>query len=444
MFKLPWKKQSGDADSKSEESNNPAETTPVSENPLDSTRSTAEGSGGAELVDNIVATETGSNEETLLEDVPDIDVGLLDEIEPQKSILLLILKAVFWTLLAIGLGSWLFFTSQFTNKLDLVTEPLKLPNISNELTASNAEILSLQTDLNFYRLLQVKSSLDRFTYLGDSYIQAFENSKSQTLDNPGIEESKKTLVTLRNNLKKSFVETRDIYLKSFDPVLFSKDGYDEKANKKLFADKLKNIIDAKIANLKETDDASVKLLIKNYQHMATLIDNQSLSSILIDTDFDSLSDKELYDLCKVIGDTFVNNLSLIQRIKHLRIHWSDVMNEIKLRTIDIDKYYSDGIYEQLGGIRYNSYDIDTDAKQITITGETKRFDTENFTMIADLIDRLNGSKFFENAEMRSFSKSGSLETGYTSNVKLTLDLQEVDFTETDQPKDLKNFPVLKN
>ena len=85
-------------------------------------------------------------------------------------------------------------------------------------------------------------------------------------------------------------------------------------------------------------------------------------------------------------------------------------------------YHSENYFDELGGIQYTSYDFDSSGPSISIVGETKRFDTTNFTMIVNLIDELNNSDLFENAEMHSFSKSGSLESGYTASVKLNLGL----------------------
>ena len=99
------------------------------------------------------------------------------------------------------------------------------------------------------------------------------------------------------------------------------------------------------------------------------------------------------------------------------------MEEIDLRTIAVDQYYNQDNYDTIGGIRYTSYDFDSVDKSISIIGEIKRYDTVNFTMIANLIDELNASETFEDAEMRSFSKAGSLDDGYTSSVRLKLTLE---------------------
>jgi len=61
---------------------------------------------------------------------------------------------------------------------------------------------------------------------------------------------------------------------------------------------------------------------------------------------------------------------------------------------------------------------------VTITGVTKRYDTNNFTMISNLIDQLNSSPYFSGVEMKSFTKSGSAEEGFTSTLRLNLYLQK--------------------
>ena len=100
------------------------------------------------------------------------------------------------------------------------------------------------------------------------------------------------------------------------------------------------------------------------------------------------------------------------------------MNQIELVTSYVDQYFSEGYFEALGGIQYTSYDFDTSTGEITITGVTKRYDTTNFTMITNLIDQLNASSYFTGVEMKSFTKSGSADEGYTSTLSLKVQLQK--------------------
>ncbi|OGJ42215.1 hypothetical protein A3I58_01215 [Candidatus Peregrinibacteria bacterium RIFCSPLOWO2_02_FULL_39_10] len=146
--------------------------------------------------------------------------------------------------------------------------------------------------------------------------------------------------------------------------------------------------------------------------------------MFLSIDFTALSNQEIYDFIKNVNSVIINDLTIIQKIKEQRIKWSDMIDEIALRTMTIDRHYNQNFYDDLGGIRYTSYNFNSGSKTISISGETKKFDTMNFTMIVDLIDELNKSKFFKDAAVRSLSKAGSVKDGYTSSLQLSLTLED--------------------
>lgn len=395
--------------------------TKLPENPLDKAPE-ATNQEGAELVKSIVDTETSEGEKNILEEAPEVDLSLIQDIAPPKSVPLLLLKTFFGILVVAGIASLLFFTSQLSNKLDFAGSTFNIPNISQDLTSSNSEITKLQTSLNFYRYLQLKAYLDEFNYYGDSYAKYYEISSSSTTDNADIREAAKYLTYLNDNLRDSFMNTKEILTKTFTVPLFSEDIQDDTALFKSFVDELKKELTERANEFANSDDDQAKREFKNYTQTTNLAGNISLQNLIIQTDFDALSESELYNLIGEVNSLVVNDLSIIQSIKENRIKWSDIMNEIYLRTVAIDTYHSGTYFDELGGIRYTSYDLDSDGPSISIVGETKRFDATNFTMIVNLIDELNNSDLFKDAEMRSFSKSGSADTGYTASIKLNLEL----------------------
>ncbi len=403
-------------------------------NPLDTQNNSV--SGGSNLISGIVTTETGTGEERILESAPEIDMTLLKDIAPPKSILLYGLKITFFTLAGLSVAAVLFFTSQLTSAFNLLTNQIGLPNALNQIESVNAEVTNLQTDLNFYRYLQIKGYLDQFSFYGDSFMQNFEVANSQTADEQEKEEAREEIEISKGYLKESFLEAKARLIIPFEAPVYSKEG-----DENIFQNKLTMKLQEKAAEAKAGKDEKALIEEKNYLHTVNLVGNSELNQIISTTDFDALSDQEIYDLIKKINGLVVNDLSIIQVLKDGRIRWSDLMNEIELRTIAVDKYYNEDSYELLGGIRYTSYDLDKETQSITIAGETKRIDTKTFTMIADLIDKLNASSFFEKAESKSFSKSGSLDKGYTASIKLTLGLQKEAAAEDDKT-DVETFPNL--
>lgn len=379
---------------------------------------------GSDLLKNIVSTETGENDRAILGEAPELDTSLLMDLGPRKSSLLIVLKGLFALLFFLSMAAVLFFTSQLTVSLDFVTGRLDLPNISGELYSTNAEIISLQTDLNLSHYLQAKAAFDRFSSDGDGFLQLYEISISQTATEKEKKSAREDIKKARKNLKESFLKAQNQLSKNFSATLIDVHYSEATQLQALFEEKLRAKIGEKIAILSDSDDPQAKREQRNYQQTLALVGNSEVKNLMIQTDFEALQDEDVYDLVKKINSLIVNDLSAIQKIKSLRIKWSDIINEIDLRTMAIDSHFNENFYNDLGGIRYSSYTFDSATRKISLTGETKTIDTANFTMIADLVDEINQSRYFQNASMRSFSKSGSDEDGYKATLTLSFDLKD--------------------
>ena len=415
-----------DAKAPEQAQSKPSEAATPMQNPEDKApdafEAKASGPQETNLLKGIVSTNT-EPEEDILEVAPEVDMSLLQDVEPPKSVLLMVLKALSVVILVLGAGSMLFFSSQLSDVLDPVTEKLNVINASGELELSNTEIIALQTDLNFYRYMRLKAHLDRFSYYGDSYLRNYGIYNSQTASAGDKNDAEEEMVVARDQLKTAFTEAQEIYRLSFvAPIKLEEES--ELQKELLFQNELKEKLNAKAAELSGSADRDAKRAVRNYQQTAALVNKAQVKTLFLSTDFDELSDEELKEMVKKVNNLVVNDMSTIQKIKDQRIKWSDVMNEIELRTIAVDSYYSSGdLYEDVGGIRYNSYDFDSENRSIAISGETKLFNTLNFSLIVDLIDEINRSELFENAEMRSFTKTGSVVEGYKANLRLSLDLE---------------------
>lgn len=366
------------------------------------------------VLKNIVSKET-EKEKPILEKAPKVDSSLLKEMGPSQSILLLFLKIFFIILFISSIFSIFFFTSQLTDKFDFITPRLNLPNASHKVSASNAEIINLQTEINTAKYLQLKGYFDRFSFYGDQFLQTYQISISQTASSVEKTRANNRLNELKQILKPNILAIAQLYSKNFTVSLVSIDG-EKNSTETFFKEELIKSLKEKAANLKDEQPA------RFYSQTVNLVGNNDLKNKFLDVDFDKFSNEEIYFFIKEVNSILVNDLSIIHQIKDERIAWSDIINEIERRTITIDAYYDQDFYNELGGIRYNSYDFDRNNRRISISGQTKRFDTTNFTLIANLIDEFNRSYFFENAEMRSFSKSGSLEQGYTASLQIAFNL----------------------
>ncbi len=394
-------------------------------NPLDKSNQ-AQSSGDSELIKGIVSTESGEGEKQILEQAPTLDQSLLDEELEKKSsgtVGLLLLKIFFGLTVGAGFAMYLFFTSQLSDKLEYLTQKLNLPSVYKELSGSNQELLALKTDLNFYNYMQAKAYLDEFSYYSDDYLQNYEILSSKTADEDQKEQSAAHLEELREDMAESFALAKEHLVKPVYVDLVKISDEPETSLQTMFQNQLSALIRNKANALANSEEPEAQGEYKNYQQALSLVGNSSLKNLMVNTDFENLSDQELYELIKNMSQSLVTDFSIIQKIKNERIKWSQVMDEIEKNTMIVDKYYSQDYYDEYGGIRYTSYSFDTDNKRISISGETKRFDTTNFTTISNLIDQLNESEMFEGAQMQSFSKSGSLDQGYKATLNLDLTLE---------------------
>lgn len=402
------------------ETNTQKEENPV--NPLDERDDPK--SGESELIKNIVSTETSQGEENILGDAPQIDSSLLMETAPKKSLLLFFVKTFFSILFFSSLISFGFFNSQLTSRFDFLTANIGLPNPMKDLTANNIEAIKLQTDINLYNFLQIKSFLDKFSFYGDTFIRNYDIVNSPTTSNMEREKARSNLSTLRTNLESSFINARDLIAKPIYVPLISLEYPDDESLIALFEENLKAELNDRASSLSGRDNQSENRRdYKNYINTLRLVGNRKLKGLLVRTDFEALNNAEVYSLIKEVNSLIVNDMSVIQEINSQRIRWADIINEIEQRTREIDLHYSKDFFDTVGGIRYTSFDFDANNRRISISGETKTINTTTFTRIADLIDKLNSSNMFKNGEMRSFSKAGSLEDGYTGSLRLSLDLE---------------------
>lgn len=392
-------------------------------NPLDVQKSgVAEGTQN-EVIKGIVDAGTAGPQEKLLDAAPEIDMSLLENATVQKSPILMILKWSSGFLVFLLFASFIFFNSQLSTRLDVVTSAVNLPNLSQNLESSTAEVIKLKTDENFYRFLQLKAYLDLFSFDGDAFIRNYDSIIGKSTSEAQRQVAKEDIEDVKRSLAQSFEKAREKIKVDISAPLASNKS--RKDLEDLFLKSLQDELKAKSKDLKKNKSEGAQIESKNLTHISKLVGNKKLKSLLLKTDFASLSDEEIYALVKDMNKLVVNDLSTIQKIKEERVKWSEIINQIELSTVAVDSYYNQkSRYDIVGGIRYTSYDFDTNEKRVTISGETKRIDNQNFSMIARLIDEFNNSDLFENAEMKTFNKSGTFLEGYTANLKLSFDLDQ--------------------
>lgn len=396
------------------------------------------------VIESAIETEEKPEEKMFFEAAPEIDESLLEDVEPPKSVLLYALKGLFMLFAAVGVLSFLFFSTQLGSFLSFATVPLNIPSVYKDLTDTNKEVKDLKTTLNTYHLLEGKFYLDQFSADGDKFLRNYYISTNKSVAEADRTTADKVMEDLKASLKKSFLGARDRLFTDLHLTLVDPDVLDENQYLVIFEDLLKDVFGSKLLELESKEDQEAKNDYKMYKQAKKLIGNADLKALLRDTDLEKLTNKEIAGLIVKVNGLVENELSSMQKIKDKRIDWSLIINQIKTETTYVDQYFNEGYFEQVGGIQYTSYDFDTSTGKISITGNTKRYDTNNFTMISNLIDQLNTSSFFKNVEMKSFTKSGSPKEGYTATLKLNLELQKDEATAADKPAQVDTVPDILN
>ncbi len=137
------------------------------------------------------------------------------------------------------------------------------------------------------------------------------------------------------------------------------------------------------------------------------------------------NETHLRDLIGKILSSTNSELATIADVKHTRILWSTILKRIDGVTAEVYAAYNPPIAQD--SIRYTGYDFDTATNKIVLSGATKTTSGANFTLMSDLMARLEQSPYFQNIEMRSFSKNKqgdgtTTAAGYSANFKIDLKL----------------------
>jgi len=282
--------------------------------------------------------------------------------------------------------------------------------------------------------------LDNFTYYADEFLKRYNESQN-TINQGQKQKLEEQLLGLRTKLQGDYEEIKRQlgnanYVKIYREEEVTDFEAEEEFNALLTAyfedekDSLRN---------KETDIAKAE--INEINEVISLVGNRKFEKIFTKHEFESLTNESIKDLINDINGVVKNELSILHTIMDNKINWAEVIFEIENVTRKVDKLYGSGYFEDLGGIVYTGYDFDASSNRVSITGQTKRDDATNFSLIANLIDELEKSGKFKDVNMRSFTKSGSFDDGYVATLKLDFFLQEKgEETEGDEKLDPLELP----
>jgi hypothetical protein len=167
----------------------------------------------------------------------------------------------------------------------------------------------------------------------------------------------------------------------------------------------------------EVDESSLLQEIQDLESTRKMLSSTGFKSSLSDIDLDAVSDEDLELIFEKYSELSASVSSMISMIKSDRIDWSDALEDVEKWVKTVDPLFNTSFSGNLAvdSLRFVS------TGEITLTGESSTDDTKNFTLVSNLIDLLNASELFEQAEERSYSKSSS-DDSYNGSFRINMTL----------------------
>jgi hypothetical protein len=328
-------------------------------------------------------------------------------------------------------------------------------NKTAQLTDMNKNIRSLQTQLNKYRYLAAQLDLNQFSYNADQFLDKVTqyndpnvSTTEKSVISVGIDEAQFQLPTLleriRDNLQGSL--TIETFHSAAEADVTPEDEKTEAENS------LRDALRADKNLFSQAEDSPQKTQdLRSVDNTIKIVGNSRLMSTILKTSADEFT--AMLDEYKTNPDPLKrstvqakiadilsstkSDIATISSLKNTRVDWLTVITQIETVTREVDSNFGRGLFETLGGIIYDGYEFDSKTNKIVLSGQIKTNDATNFSMTSDLIEALEGSDHFQNVEMRSFTKTGTPETGFTSSFKLDLALEMNGESDKNEPISLE-------
>ena len=314
-------------------------------------------------------------------------------------------------------------------------------NQTAQLTDINKNIRSLQTQLNKYRYLAAQLDLNQFSFQADQFLDKvaqYHNPNAtpaaKSMLAVGIDESQFQLPTLLKRIGDNLqgAITIEIFHSAAEKDITPDTEKTQAENS------LRDALREDKTLIAKAEDSPQKVQdLRMIDNTVKIIGNSRLLNTIVKTSSDEFTELlEEYksnpdplkritvqaQIADILSST-KSDIATISSLKNNRLDWLTVITRIETVTRGVDSNFGRGLYETLGGIIYTGYEFDSKSGKIVLNGQIKTNDATNFSNTSALIDALEDSEHFKDVEMRSFTKSGTPETGFTSNFKLDLNLE---------------------
>jgi|GEM_PF-1379915 len=414
----------------------------------------------SKMITSIISQkEVAQKTKSILGPAPTLEKSIEQEREATAKRKMRLFQFVFVALFVSSVAMAFYFYTQLSPDFSYLGA-----NVTQSLTLTNSNLLAAQAKVNQNRYLEAQLKLNEFSYEADRFLSSVQKTVDPNINSvdkqaffASVDESKQALPLLLTDIRDTI--TKDIVVQTY-----VSDGQPEQTDAEVLS-AAQTALRGGLNDQKKAygqnptspqDIADVKLI----DNASKLVGNTALLNVLQKT---SVSDfkKQLDDYASAPDDTKLQNLqaviskvlastksdlATIANIKQKRVDWSTIITQINTVTTSVDSKFgkTPSLYDSLGGIVYTGYEFDSNSNKIVLSGMTKTFDGSNFTVLSQLIDKLESSDYFQNVDMRSFSKSKSGDDGssdYIANFKIDLRLQTQSTTNPQSTTTLQNNVV---
>jgi hypothetical protein len=417
----------------------------------------------SKLISSIISQrEVAQKSRAILGPAPTLEKSIEQEKEAANKRKLRFYQFIFVLIFVAGAAMALYYYSELSPDFNLFGQ-----NTTQRLADTNDSLRKVQAQVNRDHYLSAQLELNEFSYESDRFLSSVQKMNDPTVsdvDKRAVladqQESEEALPSLLNDV-------RTILNQNIVPTTYASDAEaPQTPDSQLQAaqsDLRNDLNDEKTKyGTNPTSPQDIQDL-KMIANAVKLVGNTALLNVLQNTSSDALQ-KQLADYAQSPDATKLlalqtltgqilastkSDLATIANIKQQRIDWQTIIGQIKdvTRTPTVDPNFGDepSLYDTVGGVVYNGYEFDSDTDKIVLSGAVKTNDGSNFTLMSNLLDALGSSPYFQDVEMRSFSKSqggGQAGSGYLSNFKIDLSLASQNASSKNTPISLQNAAAI--
>lgn len=364
-------------------------------------------------------------------------------------------QIVFLIVFVLSLGTFGYFYSQISPSFD--------GNPTNTLKDVNINLRSAQTTLNKYRYLAAQLDLNTFSFVSDEFLDKTSQLTTKQLSTAAVSaitdsvnKSSDNIPSLLGVVKENL--TPDIVIQTVRSE--AEEETTDELVKAQFETDLRNALmeDRKLLSQSETLSAETAHDLRLIDNTIKLVGNEKLLGTIRATSLENFTkDLQSYTdtldpvqregiqtiMSSILAST-KSDIATVGAIKAQRIVWSWIIEKIEEVTAKIDPNFNSGLFEVTGlEIVYSSFIFNSTSNRVGLSGITKTDKSDNFTLITRLIDAFEQSPYFEDVEMRAFTKSGNVEAGFTANFQFDMIIELDGISPKNKPISLVKRSVAK-